>query len=154
MTQELLEAAILLYTRLRKMNVYYVYLDEHIWQRWASSHSGSFESLPLSQMGGELKEFIAKPEMQEPFFIWGPGQLTKMFFRNDMLSRWNVAGIVDSTPELIGTNIFGFEIQDPKILVNRSEKIFLSSVQSIVLMHEESERLGIQKDRLLQKLLW
>jgi hypothetical protein len=71
-----------------------------------------------------------------------------------MLSRWNVAGIVDSTPELIGTNIFGFEIQDPKILVNRSEKIFLSSVQSIVLMHEESERLGIQKDRLLQKLLW
>lgn len=154
MTQEMLEAAILLYAKLRKLDVYYVYLDEHIWQRWASSHTGSYDSLPLQQLAPELHGYIAKPDSEEPFFIWGTGQLTKMLFRTGLVSRWNIAGIVDSTPNRIGTKIEGFVILDPEVLKGRNEKIFLSSVQSIVLMKEESERLDIGKERLLQKLLW
>lgn len=154
MTQEMLEAAILLYTKLRKLSVYYVYLDEHIWQRWASSHTGSYDSLPLQQLTSELHDFIAKPESEEPFFIWGTGQLTKMLFRTGLIGRWNIAGIVDSTPDRIGTRLEGFEILNPEVLTDRKEKIFLSSVQSIVLMKEESERLEIDQERLFQNLLW
>lgn len=155
MTQDMLEAAIYLYTKLREMNVFYVYLDEHIWQRWSESHAGTYDSLPIEHLSENLRKFIARPENDFDIKMWGTGQLTKLLFRREnFVDRWHISGIVDSTPARVGTKLMNYKIKNPESLTTGGSLIFLSAIQSIVLMREESERIGITHNRLLQDLLW
>ena len=155
LTQEMLTAAMYLFLKLREMNVYHVYLDEHIWQRWSTSHSGTFASLPVNDFDANLLEFVLRPEETEPFYIWGAGQLSTMLFsQRGFAERWNIKGILDSTKELIGTQFFGYKIEDPQTMFGTESRVFLSGIQGIVYMREKCLDIGIGEEKIMNDLIW
>ena len=155
LSKEMLECAIYLHARLRKMQVHHVYLDELIWQRWSSSHTGTIETLPKNLLHSEYKGVVLNPTEQVPFFFWGAGQLTTMLFsKKDFIKRWNIAGVIDDTPEIIGTNYFGMRIEHPDVLKENESPVFFSAVQGIVTMREAFENKGLNPDRIIQDLIW
>jgi MoaA/NifB/PqqE/SkfB family radical SAM enzyme len=155
LTEELLQASIYLYLNLRKIGVYHVYMDEHIWQRWTQSHRGTFESLPISHLNGDLLSYICNPNSQDPFYIYGAGQLTSMLLsKSNFLDRWEVLGILDDTPSLAGKKCFGFEIEHSDSLKDKDGLIFLSGIQGIVYMKETVLQLGLNRHAILENLIW
>ena len=151
----MLECAIYLHAKLREMKVHHVYLDELIWQRWSGSHTGKIETLPMSLLQGESQAVILNPSKQEPFYFWGAGQLTTMLFsKKDFIERWNIAGVIDDTPAVIGSNYFGMNIQHPDVLKKNDSPVFFSAVQGIVSMREAFESKSLNTDRIIQDLLW
>jgi len=155
LTEELLQASIYLYLNLRKIGVYHVYMDEHIWQRWTQSHRGTFESLPISHLNGDLLSYVCNPNSQDPFYIYGAGQLTSMLLsKSNFLDRWEVLGILDDTPSLAGKKCFGFEIEHSDSLKDKDGLIFLSGIQGIVYMKETVLQLGLNRHAILENLIW
>lgn len=155
LSKEMLECAIYLHAKLRKMNVHHVYLDELIWQRWSGSHTGKIETLPTALLQGESQTVILNPTEQVPFYFWGAGQLTTMLFsKKDFIERWNIAGVIDDTPAIIGSDYFGMKIEHSDVLKKNETQVFFSAVQGIVSMREAFESKSLNPDRIIQDLLW
>ncbi len=155
LSKEMLECAIYLHSRLRKMKVHHVYLDELIWQRWSGSHTGKIETLPTALLQGEFHDVVLFPAKQVPFYFWGAGQLTTMLFsKKDFIERWKIAGVIDDTPAIIGTTYFGMKIEHSDVLKENETPVFFSAVQGLVSMREAFESKGLNPERIIQDLLW
>lgn len=154
LTNEMLLAAIRLFAGLSELQVYHVYMDEHIWYRWIASAADGLDADLMAQLTPAERSWIAEPGGGE-IALWGAGQLSHLLLaRPGFVQRWRISDVVDSFQERVGKDFAGLTIQPTSSLQKSDSHVFLSGIQGMVAMREEFAALNLQETRLYRQLLW
>ncbi|KYN86705.1 hypothetical protein ATY35_13390 [Vibrio cidicii] len=125
----------LLVSRVRKSNIDYIKVN-----KWLKSYN--------------FEEYILDEESKKEIVIWGAGKQTEILLGNKRFnSLYNVAYIVDNTPNKIGSKINGYNIYSPEVLVNDNKSVLISAVQNSAAIKKKYIELGLNESNLIKNMI-
>ncbi|KGK23236.1 hypothetical protein DC58_00145 [Vibrio navarrensis] len=125
----------LLVSRVRKSNINYIKVN-----KWLKSYN--------------FEEYILDEESKKEIVIWGAGKQTEILLGNKRFnSLYNVAYIVDNTPNKIGSKINGYNIYSPEVLVNDNKSVLISAVQNSAAIKKKYIELGLNESNLIKNMI-
>ena len=157
-SQEVMHAIIFLYSKLIDLNVPSVFIDDLIWQRISKELNLNDEFL-VSLKNASLTKYIAEAKDYPETIIWGTGAIAdnvstkSSFFRKSRISHFvtNDKHVLNKGFKTVN----GVEIPvfSAVILKNSELPIFAAAAQQNPLIIQEMQKLEINPDRLIRKLI-
>ncbi|WP_172413503.1 glycosyltransferase [Lebetimonas natsushimae] len=146
-------AIIILYTLLKQHGANIVFLDDLLRQRLKIDDNKYNELIKKLKNYG-YDEFLFNPNLYKKVIIWGAGVQTKQLLTNSyLIKKTEIAYIVDDTSSKIGKNFFGYPVYSSNKLVDDNYPIIISASQNTPLIIKKFNKLGINKNRLIEKVI-
>lgn len=144
---------IILYGLLVKANVQLVFFDDLLRTRFDHiTEELDLISVKLEELG--YGDILADNEKLENIVIWGAGNQTKnLLTTTKFFQSADVSYIVDNTSSKIGKKFMGYNVYDPSKLKDGNNPILISAVQSSPKILEQFIDLGLDKKRIIKKLI-
>ena len=127
-----IEAAFFLYTKLKELGIHLINFDDHLKPRIKK----------LTAIDGKIVE---------PIIIWGAGEYARRLIGTDKVFRQNkINFFVDSDPERQGREFLGYPVKAPQeILKDQESKFFIASALSFKEIYEQLVEMGISPQRII-----
>lgn len=130
------------------------YFDDLLRQRLSKRHAEAAESIQHTLKGLGLSHILADNSAYESVAIWGAGWQSRYLIEKSAFFRnVKVAYFIDSRPSVIGKNFMGHEIFGPDTLLKSGIPVVISAVQNLPLIHRSFVALGLDRSRLINKLI-
>lgn len=98
--------------------------------------------------------YVLDENNKKEVVIWGAGKQTEALLSNERFnSLYNVAYLVDNTPSKIGTQMDGYDIFSPEVLMQDNKKVLISAVQNSVLIKRKFLELGLKMEDLVKDMI-
>ncbi|SBT04228.1 conserved hypothetical protein [Candidatus Accumulibacter aalborgensis] len=130
------------------------YFDDLLRQRLSKGHAESAEVIQHTLKGLGLGHTLADKSAYESVAIWGAGWQSRYLIEKSAFFRdVRVAYFIDSRPSVIGKDFMGYGIFGPDTLLKTDIPVVISAVQNLPLIHQSFVTLGLDKSRLINKLI-
>ncbi len=151
---EIALAMIVMYGLLSHAGVQVIFFDDLLRHRLSdilASHEADIRH-QLASHG--LEDVLADSADYPAVTIWGAGwQARYMLQRTAFFKRTQVAFFVDQTPSKIGTTYLGHPVCAPEALIASNLPVIIAGAQSFPIIYRNFQRLGIDPQRLVRRLI-
>lgn len=149
-----LAAAILLHGYLTGINVRFVFFDDLLWQRISNEYGNHLDRVIGILDNLKMRSAFIEKGKYESVVIWGAGiQARFLIEKAALLKDVNISFMVDNSPLKIGKKYLGYDVYDPKVLLDNDYPVIIAAVQNTPAILREYERLGLPKSRLIKQLV-
>ncbi len=147
-------AMIVLYSELSREGVRYIFFDDLLRMRLFKISPSLYNEIIFTLENEGYNKILANQDNYKEIVIWGAGTQTKFLMENSMFFKHvNVKYIVDNTPSKINTKFMGINVYPESKLLEDNYPILISAVQSSPKILDSFHKMGLDKNRLINKLV-
>ncbi|MCG3665685.1 glycosyltransferase [Aliarcobacter butzleri] len=147
-------AMIVLYSELSKEGVRYIFFDDLLRMRLFKISPSLYNKIIFTLENEGYNKILANQDNYKEIVIWGAGTQTKFLMENSMFFKdVNIKYIVDNTPSKINTKFMGINVYPESKLLEDNYPILISAVQSSPRILDSFYKMGLDKNRLINKLV-
>jgi glycosyltransferase involved in cell wall biosynthesis/pyruvate-formate lyase-activating enzyme len=151
---DVLVLMVTLYKLLIEVGCRLVFFDELLRQRLSSFDRATEESFKLKARQAGIHDILADKDLYQSVAIWGAGEQAKLLIEKSIFFKHvHVEYFVDSTPGKIGTKYYNRKILSPEVLMESDIPVVIAAVQNYAPIYQQFLKLGIDKSRLISKLI-
>ena len=130
------------------------FFDDLVWHRINNLDPAAERKIKQILQNNNCFNSIADPNSYSSVVIWGAGWLAKYLVKNSNFFRQvNVEHFIDSTPEKHGTYYLDKIVKKPETITDSDQPIIIAASQGYSGIYDEFIRLGIDKHRLINKII-
>lgn len=147
-------AMIVLYSELSKIGVRFVFFDDLLRMRLFNISLETYNEIISTLEKKGYKNLLANQCNYEEVIIWGAGTQTKLLIENSIFFRnVKIKYIVDNTPSKINKKFVGIDVYPESKLLEESYPVLISAAQSSPKILDIFYKMGLDKNRLIDKLV-
>lgn len=149
------ESCVLLYSELRKLGAYAVFLDDLLWLRLRKFYNRNKITLADRLKEFQQRNILASNLTNQEIVIWGAGAIGLDILRHSIfMKEAKVKAFVDSRFEDIDQKLFnGIPVMSPSYLKSNESLIIIAAAQSYPSIFREIENLQIATSRIITGLI-
>ena len=147
-------AMIVLYSELSNIGVRFIFFDDLLRMRLFKISLETYNEIISTLEKKGYKNILANQCNYKEVIVWGAGTQTKLLIENSMFFRnVKIKYIVDNTPTKINKKFEGIDVYSESKLLEESYPILISAVQCSPKILDIFYKMGLDKNRLIDKLV-
>ena len=137
-------------TLLKKHGAHFVFTDDLVWQRIPR-----MSELLRDELKEHVPEANIEPLPDTPVVVWGTGAQAKIILQKSAyFQKAKIAYFVDPRSGHIGKKLNGHDVRAPSALLDDKYPIVIAAVQSAPFIYKQIQQMGIDKDRIVNGLVF
>ena len=149
------QSCVALYSELRNLGAYSVYLDDLVWLRLRKFYHSNKIKLATHFKALEQKNILASNLNNEEIVIWGAGGIGLDIMRNSIFIKQNkIAAFVDSRFKDVDNQLFnGIPVLPPSYLKSNQCYIIIAAAQNYPSILRDFDNLQLNRNRIITSLV-